>query len=179
MSIFDDLIKFNDDGNVEYVGWVEWKHISMGLIHCPVCLILDKCWFNTIKKPEIPQHEKCHCTCHSILKPIANVNAKAECDLRKFTEYIFADKYAWNGKRDLFHLLGFNVEDSQYLKQEYEKQAVEEYCNSNYKLGKLNDQGQRINIDIKFEKNNRKIIFESGWMVRPKGLITNNTPLAD
>ena len=65
------------------------------------------------------------------------------------------------------------------LKQEYEKQAVEEYCNSNYKLGKLNDQGQRINIDIKFEKNNRKIIFESGWMVRPKGLITNNTPLAD
>ena len=79
----------------------------------------------------------------------------------------------------VFHLLGFNVEDSQYLKQEYEKQAVEEYCNSNYKLGKLNDQGQRINIDIKFEKNNRKIIFESGWMVRPKGLITNNTPLAD
>jgi len=40
-------------------------------------------------------------------------------------------------------------------------------------------QGQRINIEIKFERNGRNIIFESGWMVRPEGTITNNTPLAD
>jgi len=26
----------------------------------------------------------------------------ARCDLKKFTDYIFSDKYAWNGKKDLF-----------------------------------------------------------------------------
>ena len=40
-------------------------------------------------------------------------------------------------------------------------------------------QGQRIQMDIKFVKNGRNIVFASGWMVRPKGKITNNTPLAD
>ena len=76
-------------------------------------------------------------------------------------------------------MLGFIINDSQYLKEEYENQAAKNYCNSKYSLGKLDTQGQRINIDIKFEKNGRKITFTSGWMVRPKGEITNNTPLAD
>lgn len=72
-------------------------------------------------------------------------------------------------------MLGF----TQYLKEEYEKQAIKNYCTSNYKLGKLDEQVQRINIDIKFVKNDRNLVFTSGWMVRPKGEITNNTPLAD
>ncbi len=78
----------------------------------------------------------------------------------------------------MFERLGFTIKDSQYLKEEYESQVVKNYCNSNYKLGKLDMQGQRINIDIKFFKNGRDIVFTSGWMVRPKGEITNNTPLA-
>ena len=61
---------------------------------------------------------------------------------------------------------------------EYEKQAVDNYCKSNYKLGKLDTQGQRIIIDIKFNKSNKQIKFSSGWMVRQKGMITNNTPFA-
>ena len=76
-------------------------------------------------------------------------------------------------------MLGFTKKDSEYLKEEYEKQAVKNYCGSKYLLGKLDAQGQRINIEIKFAKNGRNIIFTSGWMVRPKGEITNNTPLAD
>lgn len=142
-------------------------------------LVLDECWFNNLIKPELPQHKKCHCIAYAISKPIPNVNTKAKCDLKKFTDYIFSDKYSWNGKRVLFELLGFRKEDSEYLQQEYEKQAVENYCNSKYNLGKLDTQGQRINIDIKFIKNGREIVFTSGWMVRPKGQITNNTPLAD
>ena len=178
MGVLDDLIKIDENGIVSYAGWVEWKHIPMGLLHCPVCLVLDKCWFNNVLKPELPQHEKCHCAANNISKPIPNVNAKAKCDLKKFTDYIFSDKYAWNGKRDLFEMLGFTIKDSQYLKEEYEKQAVKNYCDSKYKLGKLDMQGQRINIDIEFVKNGRNLIFTSGWMVRPKGEITNNTPLA-
>ncbi len=150
-----------------------------GLIHCPICLVLDKCWFNNILKPELPQHENCHCMVNNISRPIPNINSNAKCDLKKFTDYIFSDKYAWNGKRDLFEMLGFTIKDSQCLKEEYEIQAVRKYCNSNYKLGKLDMQGQRIDIDIKFIKNGRNLVFTSGWMVRPKGVITNNTPLAD
>lgn len=31
--------------------WVEWKHIPMGIIHCPTCLKLDKCWFVKTNMP--------------------------------------------------------------------------------------------------------------------------------
>ena len=47
--------------------------------------------------------------------------------------------------------------------------VIQEYCKSNYKLGKLNEKGQRINVTIRFEKNGRSIRFDSGWMVRPFG----------
>ena len=179
MGVFDDLFKIDENGKILSSKWIEWKHIPMGFLHCQTCLSLDKCWFNNLIRPEIPQHERCHCRGFSTPTPIANVTAHAKCDKSKFTDYIFSDKYAWNGKRDLFQLLGFTIEDSDYLKQEYEKQAVQKYCNSLYKLGKLNEFGQRINIDIEFERNGRNIVFTSGWMVRPKGEIVNTTPLGD
>ena len=117
MNIFDEVIKVDTEGNIKYAGWVEWKHISMGFMHCAVCFALDECWFNNFLKPQIPQHEKCHCVTSSISQPIANVNAKAVCDIKKFKDYIFGEKYAWNGKRKLFEVLGFKKEDSEYLKK--------------------------------------------------------------
>ena len=54
MGILDELIKVDDNGVVSYAGWVEWKHVPMGLLHCPVCLVLDKCWFNNALKPQMP-----------------------------------------------------------------------------------------------------------------------------
>ena len=77
----------------------------------------------------------------------------------------------------LFESLGFTVDDSEYIQKEFERQAVENYCNSKYQLGRLDENGQRINIDINFQKNGKEITFISGWMVRPKGAITCNTPL--
>jgi len=179
MGIIDKLVTKDSNGEFIIHSWEEWKHISGGILHCPICLSLHECWFNTLKKPESPLHEKCHCITKHISKPIPYVNAKAECDIKKFTDYIFSDKYAWNGKRTLFENLGFTKEDSYYLKEEYEKQAVIKYTESQYKLQKLNWNGQRINIDIEFIKNGRSIKFTSGWMVRPKGKITINTPLGD
>ena len=78
------------------------------------CVKIDKCWFNYILKPTIPQHPNCHCIVNIISNPIPNLNSKASCDIRKFEDYIFSDKYAWNGKRDLFMSLGFRKEDSYY-----------------------------------------------------------------
>ncbi len=178
MSIFDELIKLDETGNIRFTRWIEWRHRSIGLIHCSTCVALDKCWFLDMKKPKHPQHNNCHCYMVQIPTPNCD-NTKAECPLDKFTGYIFADKYSWNGKRKLYETLGFTIEDATYLKKEYEHQAQAEYCKGNYQLGKLDSRGQRINIDIKFMRNNRQIVFTSGWMVRAKGLITNNTPLGD
>ncbi len=179
MSIFDDLITIDENGNFKLEQWIEWQHISNSSSHCPICLVLDKCWFNNSIKPNLPQHPKCHCAVNYIPKPIPNTTSRATCNIKKFTDYVFSEKYAWNGKRTLFETLGFDKTDSEYLQKEYENQALRKYCNSKYKLGKLDHQGQRINIDIEFIRNGRKIIFDSGWMIRPKGEITNNTPLAD
>ncbi len=178
MGIFDNIQK-NDKNEFIVDSWIEWKHISGGFLHCPICLSLDKCWFNSLKMPVNPLHEKCHCTTFQIEKPIPYVNAKADCDIKKFTDYIFGDKYAWNGKRQMFEILGFSKNDSKYLKEEFEKQAVKKYTESKYELHKLNTYGQRINIDIEIYKNGRNVKFTSGWMVNPKGKITNNTPLGD
>ena len=62
-------------------------------------------------------------------------------------------------------MLGFTINDSKYLKEEYENQAVKNYCDSKYKLGKLDSQGQRINIDIKFVKNGKILyLLLVGWL---------------
>ena len=108
-----DLINKNNFN--KFFNWVEWQHISTGLSHCGVCLVLDKCWFNNTLMPKLPQHEKCHCVTKVISKPIPNKNAKAKCDIRKFSDYIFADKYVWNVKRDLFEMLGFSKQDIDLL----------------------------------------------------------------
>ena len=39
------IAAFWDDDLRQISNWIEWKHISRGLTHCPVCLSLDKCWF--------------------------------------------------------------------------------------------------------------------------------------
>lgn len=77
----------------------------------------------------------------------------------------------------MFWKLGFDIDDSAIMQFEFEKQAAEKYCNGEYKLGFLNGQGQRINIEITLTKNARKVKLITGWMVRPKGRITCNTPL--
>lgn len=82
MGIFDDLIRVDENGNLRYIGWIEWKHISTGLTHCPVCLVLDKCWFNNNLKPKLPQHENCHCVANNVANPIPMIDAIAKCDIK-------------------------------------------------------------------------------------------------
>ena len=92
--------------------------------------------------------------------------------------YIFGEKYTSNGKINLFKELGFAKEDSEYLKDEFDRQARECYLNGDYELGRLNEHGQRINITIKLKSKTRESVsLVTGWMVRPLGKITCNTPL--
>ncbi len=75
-------------------------------------------------------------------------------------------------------MLGFTIEDSEYLKKEYERQALKAYVEGNYKLGKWDEEWQRITIDIFLEHNGRRYIKGSGWMVKQDGEINNTTPVA-
>lgn len=176
MGLFDDIIEKND--NIVSNSWIEWKHASTAeMSHCQICAVLDNCWFNKSIMPKLPQHEKCHCTANKIAAPTENI-VSAECPINKFTGYIFSEKYVLNGKKALFELLGFTINDSEMLQKEFEKQARKCYANSEYKLGILNENGQHIDIEIVIERTGFKPAkFVSGWMVRSKGKITNNTPL--
>lgn len=163
-------------GKIKQTLWIEWQHKFIGYTHCKDCLQLDDCWFLDAKKPELPPHYNCHCCKQFIDEPQVGTTAKAFCPIEKFSDYIFGTKGIENGKTKLFELLGFTKKDAEILKSEYERQAVEKYCRGDYELGILNEHGQRINIRIEFNRNGKALKIKSGWMVRPKGLITNNTP---
>lgn len=173
-------------------GWVKWFHsgipdelewqrkitraIAAIFGHCMECTALSGCFFkdDISRCPEYPRHTNCDCKKINTGAP----RALAYCDINKFIGYIFSDKYASNGKRDLFEQLGFTDQDSEFLKSEYERQAREKYISGNYRLGKIDSNGPRMNIEINFAHPDRGLVsFVSGWMIRPNGQITCNTPL--
>ncbi len=188
MSIFDNLIQIDSDGNIFLNQWVEWDHISIPnkpdwlrqllraimffIGHCMKCTVLDGCYFVERIMPEIPLHENCDCNKINIPYDTVKISAKAECDIRKFTEYIFKDETGSKGKNKIFYDLGFNINDSIFLQQEFCKQALNNYLVGNYKLKTLDQKGQRLAIPISL----KDITFYSGWIMYPEGLIKNTTP---
>lgn len=172
------------------INWVKWVHegtkaaesnaekntnVLVGAIskHCAMCLNLNLCCFVKEKCPEQPLHPNCHC--YSIDIPL--ITAKAECPIEKFTKYVFVPSLI-DDKKQLFELWGYDIMDSQYLQQEFIKQAKLAYSVGNYELGLLNDFGQRIKIEITLKKKNKneQVVFQSGWMVYPDGKIVLITP---
>lgn len=83
------------------------------------------------------------------------------------------------GKADIFVNSGYGIENSEFLKSEFERQAKEKYLSGDYTLNVLDKHGQRITISITLKNSdNNDIIFKTGWMVRPLGLITCSTPFS-
>lgn len=197
MGIFDNFVY--KDGEIVDNSWVKWFHWGVpdeegrerekiqnrleGLGHCKPCTVLSGCYFVTSKLPKkIAEgdgllHPHCDCSLKSVLNPII----KAYCAIEKFSGYIFSEKYEKNGKKVLFESFGYTIEDSEWLKVEYERQAKKKYLNGDYIIRGLNPQyGQDINIVIELiTPIGRKVQFISGWKVHPLGMITCNTPLAD
>lgn len=183
MSVFENFELI--DNNIVSNTWIEWHHflipneigpfretvriLMLLLNHCLLCTNLDGCYFLKSKMPKLPQHVKCDCTI--LEKRISDVRsiAKAECDIRKFSEYIFKGA---GGKQNLFESWGYSISDSELLKSEFEKQARDNYLKGKYELKSLDLCGQRIAIPISI----RGHVFYSGWMVYPNGQIKNTTP---
>ncbi len=159
--------------------WVKWVHVSKGKSHCETCLRLDKCWFAQQQMPALPQHPFCHCRTEKL--PLSKVlsNATAICAYDKFDPYLFDPNNDYrHGKSSMLESWGYSVKDSQYLKEEVEKQGLEKYINGDHQLGLLNKYGQRISIRVEIPNkiDGGTVSFITGWMVRANGQITLNTP---
>ena len=78
----------------------------------------------------------------------------------------------------MFKDWGYSVSDSNYLRTEFIKQALDKYISGNYELGKLYDKGQRISIRVEIPRKDQEgiVSFVTGWMVQPNGHIQLATP---
>ena len=192
MNVFDNIrdkvLSLFDNS-----GWAKWIHegtmpsytqedrktnieYSRKTNHCAKCLNINGCCFPKNKMPDYPLHYGCHCKIESV----TGINFKAECQIEKFTDYIFNPQIN-DGKKELFDSWGYGKMDSQWLQTEYCRQAQEKYSSGEFVLNKLNDYGQRINIEITIPRKDGKgnVTFLSGWMVYPDGKILLTTPYGD
>lgn len=159
--------------------WVQWMHREKGITHCETCIKLDKCWFLKEKTPENPQHYGCHCILMNLPYTIVSENATAICPYSKFNPYLFDTENSYkHGKQQMFISWGYSVEDSKYLQETVYRQGLSKYKAGEYELGKLDKNGQRIDIEIEIPRkdNGKPVKFMSGWMIRSDGVITLNTP---
>jgi hypothetical protein len=106
---------------------------------------------------------------------------KVIVDSRKFSEYIFKDGAA-PGKDVVFKNLGYNINDSKLLTKIYQEQGAAKYASGNYTLGKLDNFGQRINIEIELNgvgsAKSKTSYINSGWIIKPDNSISLNTPFS-
>ncbi|MDN7947578.1 filamentous hemagglutinin N-terminal domain-containing protein [Burkholderia multivorans] len=105
----------------------------------------------------------------------------ATADSRKFSDYIFAAG-ADHGKNAVFESLGYSGADSVSLTRMWEQQAAQKYAQGQYTLGKLDQYGQRIDIEIalpgKGAATGQTSYLRSGWMIQSDGSIKLNTPFS-
>lgn len=176
--------------------WVKWVHegaleantsiektinITLAVLslwkHCPICFNLHGCCFPKNNMPNFPLHPRCHC----ITVEIGGIYAQALCGIEKFEKYVFnSDKNKNRGKKHLFESWGYDIIDSQWLQEEFCRQAREKYEAGDFQLDFLNNYGQRINIEIVLPRKDKigTVKFLSGWLVYPNGVIRLTTPFA-
>ena len=179
LQIFDSnaWIKFVHEGLMPaYTDKEKKMNVELAELsnHCAICRNINACCFPKNNMPKYPLHPNCHCFLVDIPKP----KTSAECPRDKFERYIFSPKHEDNGKLHKFIKWGFNSSDIEYLINDLERQAKEKYSDSDFKLGKLDEFGQRITIIVNLEdKVEKRIVkFKTGWMVYPDGNIKNATP---
>lgn len=111
--------------------------------------------------------------------PPTNAQGQSSVDTRKFSDYVFKEG-ADHGKDKVFRSLGYGKEHSETLAREYEKQAMEKVARGEYQLGKADQYGQRIDVEIELkgvgESADKVSYLKSGWMKYPDGSIKLNTP---
>lgn len=167
------------DNPPEEPKWNKWIHRNLSENHCPDCLKLNECWFEKEKTPKWPHHLFCHCVLEDVPYNDVLSESTATASYSKFNPYLFdPDNQYSHNKQVMFEKWGYSIADSKWMQKEMEKQGLEKYISGDYTLGRLNEQGQRINIRIEIPNRTfgGTVSFISGWMVRSNGQITLNTP---
>ena len=101
-------------------------HRNLSEKHCPECLVVDGCWFVEDKHPKHPHHPHCHCILQKLSYQTIQNEATADCPFQKFDPYLFdPDNYYEHGKQKMFESWGYTIDDSAYLRDEVEKQSLE------------------------------------------------------
>ncbi len=162
--------------------WVEWIHVSQGDSHCDICLALDRRWFIENRCPQNPLHFFCHCILNPLSFNTVEENSKSTADLSKFNKYLFVPTHKDNKmKWKMFESWGYDINDSEWMRDEIQRQGLDKYVRGNYSLGKLDQYGQRINIRVEIPKrySSEMATFITGWMVYPNGEIILTTPYGD
>ena len=175
-------------------GWVRWIHDgtkpaytmaekianveyaeSIGNKHCAQCMNINGCLFPEYNMPQKPLHPNCHCR----TEKVNQVSLSSDCPIVKFENYIFNESVI-SSKKALFIKWGYGIIDSQLLKAEFERQALQKYAEGDFKLNKLDPYGQRITIAIVLPYKDKSdiVVFKSGWMVYPDGHIVLATPFS-
>jgi len=99
--------------------------------------------------------------------------------VRKFSDYIFKPG-ATHGKDRVFRSFGYGAEHSEELAADFTRQATRRHAIGDYVLGHADQYGQRITVPIDLVGRGpaagRSTTILSGWMVRPDGSLTLNTP---
>lgn len=156
--------------------WVKW--IALPNDFQDDCDKFNGCYFIVKQMPKYTQHPNCKCRLKKIAKPIPNITAKANCDIRKFTEYVFSDKYD-DGKKELFENWGYSIQDSAYLQYLYTSEAIQKYCDGEYIFRGTNQFCPLIEITLELPlKNGKSQSIKTGWILLPKGEIKLATPFS-
>jgi hypothetical protein len=99
--------------------------------------------------------------------------------VRKFSDYIFRPG-ATHGKDRVFRSYGYGPEHSEHLATEWTRQATSRHAAGDFVRGTADQYGQRITIPIDLvgrgDAAGRSTTVLSGWMIRPDGSLTLNTP---
>lgn len=188
MSIFENVIKIDNNDNIIFNNWIEWEHFDIPnkpdflrqilrfLIalsgHCLMCTALDGCFFVERIMPKQPIHEKCDCKKKPVSFYKINNLAQANMPIEKLSKYIFSNDQNSKGKKSLFEKMGYTKDDIYNLQSQFKSQALNQYLSGNYILKNLDNYGQRVAIKITLNNHS----FYSGWMLEPEGTIRNTTP---
>jgi hypothetical protein len=99
--------------------------------------------------------------------------------VRKFSDYIFKPG-ATHGKDRVFRSYGYGPEHSEFLASDFTRQATARYAARDFTLGTADQYGQRLTIPIDLigrgDASGRSTTILTGWMLRPDGSLTLNTP---
>lgn len=82
----------------------------------------------------------------------------------------------------MFRSLGYSGDDSAKLAANWRRQAAEKISKGEYTLGKLDEYGQRIDIEITLlgqgTASGKTSYLNSGWMMAKDGSVKLNTPFS-